>query len=60
MHDQVSTAGSIEGQVVLDGRDDGETLRRLARLRGSLEAHGGLKRDGIDRSAQRQGHLVER
>lgn len=39
----------IEGQVVLDARDDGETLRRLARLRGSLLASGGLDRDAIDR-----------
>ena len=46
---QERTAPSIEGQVVLDGRDDGETLRRLARLRGSLLARGGLERDAIDR-----------
>jgi Response regulator receiver domain len=39
----------IEGEVVLDGRDDGETLRRLARLRGLLCARSGLEPDAVDR-----------
>ena len=46
---------------MLDGRDDGETLRRLARLRGLLLARSGLDARG-DRPDQRghQGDLVER
>jgi CheY-like chemotaxis protein len=39
----------LEGNVVLDGRDDGQTLRRLARLRSSVQAHYGLEADEIDR-----------
>ena len=56
-----STAPLIEGEVVLDGRDDGETLRRLARLRGLLLARSGLEPEAIE-SDQRghQGDLVER
>jgi len=42
-------APQIEGEVVLDGRDDGETLRRLARLRGLLIARSGLEPEAIDR-----------
>ena len=34
---------------MLDGRDDGETLRRLARLRGLLLARSGLEPEAIDR-----------
>ena len=43
-----STAARIEGEVVLDGRDDGETLRRLARLRGLLLARSGLEPEAIE------------
>ena len=39
----------FEGEVVLDGRDDGETLRRLARLRALLLARSGLEPEAIDR-----------
>jgi CheY-like chemotaxis protein len=39
----------LEGEVVLDGRDDGQTLRRLARLRSSVQARCGLEPDAIDR-----------
>jgi anti-sigma regulatory factor (Ser/Thr protein kinase) len=39
----------MEGDVVLDGRDDGETLRRLARLRALLLARSGLEPEAIDR-----------
>jgi CheY-like chemotaxis protein len=39
----------FEGEVVLDSRDDGETLRRLARLRGFLLDRGALEPDQIDR-----------
>src|ERR1700678_1973808 len=39
----------IEGEVVLDGRDNGETLRQLARLRGLLLARSGPDHDAIDR-----------
>jgi len=41
-------ATQVEGQVVLDGRDDGNTLRRLARLRGLLLARSGLELDAIE------------
>jgi CheY-like chemotaxis protein len=44
-HDR--TASRIEGEVVLDGRDDGETLRDLARLRGLLLARSGLAPEAI-------------
>ena len=47
-HRRDSTASRIEGEVVLDGRDDGETLRRLARLRGLLLAHSGLEPEAIE------------
>ena len=44
-----STSSSrVEGEVVLDGRDDGETLRRLARLRSLLLARSGLEPEAID------------
>ncbi len=39
----------LDGEVVLDGRDDGQTLRRLARLRSALQACNRLKTDAIDR-----------
>jgi CheY-like chemotaxis protein len=39
----------MQGDVVLDGRDDGETLRRLARLRSLLLARSGLEPEAIDR-----------
>jgi DNA-binding response OmpR family regulator len=41
-------APRIEGQAVLDGRDDGNTLRRLAQLRNLLLARGGLGMDVIE------------
>jgi CheY-like chemotaxis protein len=41
-------APRIEGRAVLDGRDDGDTLRRLAQLRNVLLARNGLARDGIE------------
>jgi CheY-like chemotaxis protein len=43
-----SAASVTEGEVVLDGRDDGETLRRLARLRGLLLARSGLRPEAIE------------
>ena len=43
-----SATSRIEGEVVLDGRDDGETLRRLARLRGLLLARSGLEAESIE------------
>jgi CheY-like chemotaxis protein len=46
--DQLSLA-RVEGQVVLDGRDDGETLRRLAQLRSLVLARGVLKQDAAAR-----------
>jgi CheY-like chemotaxis protein len=39
----------FEGEVVLDARDDGETLRRLARLRALLLERGDLLPETIDR-----------
>jgi CheY-like chemotaxis protein len=39
----------MQGDVVLDERDDGETLRRLARLRGLLLARSGLEPEAVDR-----------
>jgi CheY-like chemotaxis protein len=39
----------IEGAVALDLRDDGETLRRLARLRRLLRVRGVLGSDEVDR-----------
>jgi response regulator RpfG family c-di-GMP phosphodiesterase len=47
-HRRDSSASRIEGEVVLDGRDDGETLRRLARLRGLLLARSGLDAEAIE------------
>src|SRR5438105_37166 len=38
----------VEGQVALDVRDDGETLRRLAQLRRLLQARDGLAPEEID------------
>jgi DNA-binding response OmpR family regulator len=40
---------SVDGEVVLDGRDDGQTLRQLARLRSSVQARYRLETDAIDR-----------
>ena len=50
--DQIDTP-RVEGEVALDSRDDGETLRRLARLRRLLQARSGLGfgRDRPDQSA---------
>jgi len=50
-HTQVleSPLPPLEGEVVLDGRDDGQTLRRLARLRSSVQARCTLEPDAIDR-----------
>jgi CheY-like chemotaxis protein len=42
-------APRVEGEVVLDGRDDGQTLRRLAQLRRLLLARGGIEPAAIDR-----------
>jgi DNA-binding response OmpR family regulator len=42
-------APRVEGRVVLDGRDDGETLRRLAQLRSLLVARSGLSLDEVER-----------
>jgi CheY-like chemotaxis protein len=39
----------IEGEVALDLRDDGETLRRLAQLRRLLKVRGVLGSDEVDR-----------
>ncbi len=39
----------VEGEVALDLRDDGETLRRLARLRRLLQFRSRLDPDAIDR-----------
>jgi len=41
-------APQVEGQVLLDGRDDGNTLRRLAQLRGLLLARSGLEPAAIE------------
>jgi CheY-like chemotaxis protein len=38
----------VEGRAALDGRDDGETLRRLAQLRNLLLARNGLARETIE------------
>ncbi len=39
----------IDGEVPLDSRDDGETLRCLARLRRMLQARSGLSCEEVDR-----------
>jgi CheY-like chemotaxis protein len=39
----------VEGEVPLDTRDDGETLRSLAQLRRMLQVRSGLGREEIDR-----------
>jgi CheY-like chemotaxis protein len=41
-------APRVEGQVALDGRDDGNTLRSLAQLRRLLLARSRLEPDGIE------------
>ena len=46
---QKSDLPPFDGEVVLDGRDDGQTLRRLARLRSSVQARCGLEPQAIDR-----------
>jgi CheY-like chemotaxis protein len=46
---QKSDLPPFDGEVVLDGRDDGQTLRRLARLRSSVQARCGLEPEAIDR-----------
>jgi CheY-like chemotaxis protein len=46
--DQLAAA-HVEGQVPLDLRDDGGTLRRLAQLRRLMQARSGLGADEIDR-----------
>jgi len=43
-----SVAPQFEGEVVLDSRDDGQTLRHLARLRGLLLARSGLEPNAIE------------
>jgi CheY-like chemotaxis protein len=45
---QENAPPQIEDEVLLDGRDDGHTLRRLARLRGLLQARSGLDHDAIE------------
>jgi len=45
---QQIAAPHVEGRVVLDGRDDGNTLRRLAQLRNLLLARNGLELDAIE------------
>jgi CheY-like chemotaxis protein len=45
---QPKAAWPVEGDVVLDGRDDGQTLRRLARLRAQLLAQCALEPPGVD------------
>jgi CheY-like chemotaxis protein len=40
---------SVEGEVVLDGRDDGQTLRRLAQLRRLLLARASIEPAAVDR-----------
>ena len=51
----------VDGEVPLDSRDDGETLRCLARLRRLLQARSGLSCEEVDRiSSSHQGGLVER
>jgi len=42
-------APRLDGEVPLDARDDGETLRRLAHLRRLLQARCPMDCDGIDR-----------
>jgi CheY-like chemotaxis protein len=42
-------APQVEGEVPLDLRDDGETLRRLAQLRRLLQVRSGLNSEAIDR-----------
>jgi hypothetical protein len=39
----------VEGEVPLDLRDDGDTLRQLAQLRRLLQVRSGLDTDAIDR-----------
>ena len=46
---QDSVPSRIQGDAVLDRRDDGETLRILARLRALLLARSGLEPKAIDR-----------
>ncbi len=38
----------VEGEAVLDARDEGETLRSLARLRNALSTRSGLERETIE------------
>jgi CheY-like chemotaxis protein len=38
----------IEGEAVLDARDEGQTLRSLARLRNALATRSGLERETIE------------
>lgn len=42
-------APRLDGEVPLDSRDDGETLRHLAHLRRLLQARCAMEPDGIDR-----------
>ena len=46
---QAEAASSlIEGEAVLDARDEGQTLRSLARLRNALSTRSGLERETIE------------
>ncbi len=50
----------IEGEAVLDDRDEGETLRSLARLRNAVLARSGLDLETIEElDSGGQGDLVE-
>ncbi len=49
---QQLAAPRAEGEAVLDGRDDGETLRRLAGLRNLLMARSGLGHEAIEEIAR--------
>lgn len=46
---QLLEVPAVEGTVVLDGRDDGKSLRRLAQLRSLLVARDALGRESIAR-----------
>lgn len=46
---QRNAASTLRGDVVLDSRDDGQTLRILARLRAQLMTHSVLEPEAVDR-----------
>jgi CheY-like chemotaxis protein len=49
VHTHLTESPHLEGTVVLDGRDDGQTLRRLARLRTAIQLCHRLEPGSIDR-----------